>query len=278
MKVSLKWLRDYVDVTLPADQLAARLTMAGIEVDGIHHTGAAWENVYVARLEKIERHPNADRLSLVTADYSTEGKARSIRVVTGATNIKEGDVVPLGLVGTRYLDRHADPPVERVLQPTAMRGIQSEGMVMSGAELGLSDDHSGIMILPAETQVGLPLAEALGQGDTVVELDLKGRADCLAMIGVAREVGALTGADIRMPVAEPVPSRERRADEPLEDRDRRSRVVQSLRRHLAGERQDRAVTGVDAGTPAGRRHAPNQQRGGHHQFCDAGVGPAPARV
>ena len=211
MNVSLKWLRDYVGVTATADDLARRLTMAGIEVEGIHHVGAAWENVWVARIETIERHPNADRLTLVTADY---GLGRSIRVVTGATNIKEGDIVPLGLVGTRYRDGHSSPAVERVLQPTSMRGVQSEGMVMSGFELGLSDDHSGIMVLPPQTPVGVPLAEALG--DTVIELDLKGRADCLGMLGVAREVAALTCApEVRVPAATPSPHRSRRADEPL---------------------------------------------------------------
>jgi phenylalanyl-tRNA synthetase beta chain len=211
MKVSLKWLRDYVDVSLTADEIARRLTMAGIEVEGIHHVGAAWDNVWVARIESIERHPNADRLTLVTADY---GQGRRTRVVTGATNIKEGDVVPLGLIGTRYRDGHSSPPVERVLQPSNMRGIQSEGMVMSGFELGLSDDHSGIMVLPPETPVGVPLAEAVG--DTVIELDLKGRSDCLAMVGVAREVAALTGAaGLRVPRSEPKPSRARRTDEPV---------------------------------------------------------------
>jgi phenylalanyl-tRNA synthetase beta chain len=248
MKVSLKWLRDYVDVALPADELARRLTMAGIEVDGIHQTGAAFGHVWTARLQKIERHPNADRLQLVTADYG----GRTIRVVTGATNIKEGDVVPLGLVGTRYRDGHSNPPVERELQPTTMRGIQSEGMVMSGFELGLSDDHAGILVLPPDTQVGIPFAEALAspalrdsvvapdradvlaslaQADTVIELDLKGRADCLAMLGVAREVAALTGSgsgsdaetdegrtpspEVRIPRAAPTPARQRRDDEPV---------------------------------------------------------------
>ena len=94
-----------------------------------------------------------------------------------------------------------------------MRGVVSEGMVMSGFELGLSDDHAGILVLPPETPVGLPLAEALG--DSVIELDLKGRADCLAMIGVAREVGALTAQRPRIPMAEPQPARERGPDEPL---------------------------------------------------------------
>ncbi|MGI8423129.1 MAG: phenylalanine--tRNA ligase subunit beta [Chloroflexota bacterium] len=211
MKVSLKWLRDYVDVTVPADELARRLTMAGIEVEGIRHVGAAWDNVWVARIQKIERHPNADRLTLVTADY---GKGRTTQVVTGANNVNEGDVVPLGLVGTRYRDGHSSPAVDRELQPSNMRGVRSEGMVMSGFELGLSNDNSGILVLPSETSVGIPLAEALG--DTVIELDLKGRADCLAMIGVAREVSALTGGpELRIPRSERAPPRARRADQPV---------------------------------------------------------------
>src|SRR5687767_15097590 len=110
MRVSLKWLRDYLEVSLPADEIARRLTMAGIEVDGVHHLGGSWEHVWVARIQKLEPHPNADRLTLVTADY---GKGRTQRVVTGAANIKAGDVVPLGLVGTRYRDGHTDPPQER---------------------------------------------------------------------------------------------------------------------------------------------------------------------
>lgn len=213
MRVSLKWLRYYLDVAQPAEEIARRLTMAGIEVDGIHHLGGRWDNVWVARIQGIDRHPNADRLTLVTADYSADGRERTQRVVTGATNIKVGDVVPLGLVGTRYRDGHTDPPQERVLQPSTMRGIVSEGMVMSGFELGLSEDHSGILVLPAETPVGVPLAEALG--DTVMELDLKGRADCLSMIGVAREVGALLNQKVRLPTVSPQPARERRPDEPL---------------------------------------------------------------
>ncbi|MGH2352073.1 MAG: phenylalanine--tRNA ligase subunit beta [Chloroflexota bacterium] len=234
MRVSVKWLRDYLDVALPADEIARRLTMAGIEVEAIHHLGGDWEHIWVARIQKIEPHPNADRLTLVTADYSANGQERTQRVVTGATNIKAGDVVPLGLVGTRYRDGHTDPPQERVLQPTSMRGVTSEGMVMSGFELGLSDDHAGILLLPPDTPIGIPLAEALG--DTVLELDLKGRADCLAMIGVAREVGALTEQKPRIPMVDPKPARDRRPDEPLiieiEDPDLCSRYTGILLRNV----------------------------------------------
>jgi phenylalanyl-tRNA synthetase beta chain len=227
MRVSLKWLRDYVDISVSATELGRRLTMAGIELDGIHPVGAAWDHVWTARIDSIERHPNADRLQLVTASY---GEGRTKVVVTGATNISVGDIVPLGLVGARFLDGHVSPPVEAVLAPSLMRGVPSEGMVMSGFELGLSDDHSGILILSPNTSVGIPLAEALG--DTVLELDVKGRPDGLSMLGIAREVAALTGTSLRMPTFDATPSRERNADEPLhartDDVDRCPRFVAML--------------------------------------------------
>src|SRR5437870_2007476 len=139
MKVSVQWLRDYVDVTLSADELARRLTEAGIEVENVAHRGGRWEHVWVSRITKVEPHPNADRLRLVTADY---GNGRTIRVVTGAPNIVEEDVVPLGLLGTKYVDGHEQPPRDTVLEPRQIRGVLTEGMVMSGFELGLSDDHA----------------------------------------------------------------------------------------------------------------------------------------
>lgn len=227
MRVSLKWLRDYVDVNVSAAELGRRLTMAGIELDGIHPVGASWDHVWTARIDAIDRHPNADRLQLVTASY---GEGRTKVVVTGATNIGVGDIVPLGLVGTRYMNGHVSPAVEAVLAPSVMRGVPSEGMVMSGFELGLSADHSGILILSPDTTVGVPLAEALG--DTVLELDLKGRPDGLSMLGIAREVAALTGTSVRFPRVDAIPSRDRRLDEPLgartDDVDRCPRFVAML--------------------------------------------------
>ena len=107
MRVSLKWLQDYVDVTVSAEELGRLLTMAGIEVDAINPVGEAWNHVWTARIDGLSRHPNADRLQLVDAFY---GGDRRIQVVTGATNISVGDIVPVGLVGTRYRDSHVTPP------------------------------------------------------------------------------------------------------------------------------------------------------------------------
>src|SRR5688572_10000614 len=194
MRVSLKWLREYVPVTLPADELARRLTLAGIEVSMVQNTGSTFDNVFVGEVIELARHPNADRLQLATVDYRRERAT----VVTGAPNLKVGDRVPFALVGAELLDFHQDPPRKSKLRPTKIRGVESAGMVCSAAELGLGDDHDGILILDASTPVGAPLAEVVG--DTVLELELTpNRSDCLAMLGVAQEVAALTEQPLSLP-------------------------------------------------------------------------------
>ena len=189
MRVSLKWLKEYLPVALPADELARRLTLAGVEVAAVEHVGGAFENVYVGEIVRLERHPNADRLQLASVEYGREPAT----VVTGAPNLKVGDRVPFALVGAELIDFHQDPPRPARLRPTRIRGVESAGMVCSAAELGLGDDHEGILILDPATPVGAPLAEVVG--DTVLVLELTpNRSDCLSMLGVAQEVGALTGA------------------------------------------------------------------------------------
>ena len=198
MLVSLKWLRSYVATDLPASDLAHRLTMAGLEVTAQHAVGGAWEGIYTSEVRQLEQHPNADRLLLATVDY---GEGRSLQIVTGAPNLHEGAKVPLAVVGAQLWDNYADPPKQFRLKASRIRGVRSEGMVCSARELGLGDDASGILVLPPDTPVGLSLEEALG--DVVLELDIKGpRADCLSMLGVARELAAITGADLQAPSAE----------------------------------------------------------------------------
>ena len=194
MKVPLSWLREYVDLVLPVEEIARRLTMAGTEVEAICYIGSDWRNIYVGQITKLSPHPNADRLQLVTVDYG----GKQITVVAGAFNIKEGDKVPLALAGARVIDSHAPEPVEVILKPTKLRGVLSEGMVCSAKELGISSDHSGILILDPDTPVGAELREVLG--DVVFELNVTpNRPDLLSMIGVAREVAALTGQKMRVP-------------------------------------------------------------------------------
>ncbi len=187
MRVSLKWLHDYVDLLIPPSDLAHRMTMAGVEVQAMESIGATWDRdkIFVGQITALNPHPNADRLQLATASYG-QG---TITVVTGAWNLAVGDKIPVALLGARLIDGHGDKREEIVLKPTKLRGIMSEGMVCSELELGLGEDHTGIMILPPDAPVGTPLVDYLG--DTIFELDIKGRWDCLSMLGVAQEVAAI---------------------------------------------------------------------------------------
>jgi phenylalanyl-tRNA synthetase beta chain len=213
MKVPLSWLREYVDVTIPVPELVRRLTLAGLELSGarafglpkpeglkIDEPGPTWveDKVVTAKVLKVEKHPNADKLKLVHAEY---GAAQPKVVVTGATNLNVGDVgqkVILGLAGTEYWDGHATPKKMATLKPTQLRGVPSDAMVMSEFELGLSDEHEGIIILPEDAPVGKPLADLWG--DYVLELDiLPNMARCLSLLGVSREVAAITGGKVKLP-------------------------------------------------------------------------------
>ncbi len=194
MRVPLKWLREYVDITLSPDELAHRLTMAGLEAGEIIRIGAEWDRIYVGQVLELAPHPNADRLQLVTVDY---GRGR-LTVVTGATNLRVGDKVPLALAGARLIDGHSEQPRMITLQPTRLRGILSEGMVCSGKELGLSEDHAGILILHPEARVGAELQEELGE--VILDMSITpNRSDALSLLGIAREVAALTGQKVRYP-------------------------------------------------------------------------------
>jgi len=191
MKVSLNWLREYIDITLPLADLANKLTMAGIEVKGMQVVGGGWESIVVGQIVAINPHPNADRLSLATVDLGTEQPT----VVCGAPNLRLGDKVVFAGVGAQLIDPHSEQVFR--LKSAKIRGVASSGMVCSEKELGISDSHEGIMVLPAEAPVGTPLADYLG--DTIFDLDVTpNRPDCLSVIGVAREVAALTGQSLHL--------------------------------------------------------------------------------
>jgi phenylalanyl-tRNA synthetase beta chain len=198
LRAPLSWLKDYIDINVPVEELARKLTLAGQEVEHIITIGAEWENIYTGHVIKLEQHPNADRLHLATVEYGTADK---ITVVTGAPNIEEGQKVVLGLLGSRYIDQHQSPPKWSRLKPAKIRGVQTEGMVMSEAELGLSEEHEGIIVLPPDTPVGLTALEALG--DTILHIDVtpnNGRV--LSMIGLSREIKAIFGGELRYPSTE----------------------------------------------------------------------------
>jgi phenylalanyl-tRNA synthetase beta chain len=197
MRVSLKWLQEYVDIGITVDALAQRMTMAGVEIAAIERTGATWDRdkILVGQITARAAHPNADRLQLVTADY---GRG-VITIVTGAWNLEVGDKVPVALLGARLLNGHSEQHEEVVLKPTKLRGVPSEGMVCSALELGLGEDHAGIMILPADAPIGAALVDYLG--DSIFVLEIKGRWDCLSMLGVAQEAAALQRIQLNREVA-----------------------------------------------------------------------------
>jgi phenylalanyl-tRNA synthetase beta chain len=194
MKVPLSWLNEFVETGLSPVELAHRLTMAGLEAEKITRIGAEWEGVFVGHVDHVARHPDADRLVLATVDA---GEHR-LTVVTGAPNIAAGQMVPLAIAGARLIDGHADGTVYRTLKPGKIRGVLSEGMVCSEKELGLSDEHEGIMILEPDAPKGAPLADWLG--DTVIEFEITPNlVHAFSMFGIAREAGALTGRPVVSP-------------------------------------------------------------------------------
>ena len=192
MRVSLRWLSDYVDIDLPPKELAHKLTMAGLGVDSIERMGGDWEGIYVGLVTKVEPHPNADRLKLATVDVSGE----QMTVVCGAPNVAEGQKIAFGRVGAHIINPNTREPVE--LTPAKIRGVESAGMVLSERELGISDEHVGILVLDADAPVGVPLQEYMG--DSIFDIAVTpNRGDCLSMVGIAREVAALTGKKVRYP-------------------------------------------------------------------------------
>ena len=192
MKIPLKWLKEYVNITVPPAEVANKLTMAGMEVKGVQVIGGDWATIVVGQIIAINPHPNADRLSLPTIDLGTEQQT----VVCGATNFKVGDKVAFASVGAQLIDGHTGQTSR--LKSAKIRGVVSSGMACSEKELGISDSHEGIIILPAEAPVGTPLADYLG--DVIFDLDITpNRPDCLCVIGIAREIAALTGQSVSLP-------------------------------------------------------------------------------
>ena len=199
MRVPISWLKDYVEITIPLEELAERMTMAGLEVGAIEHVGAEWDRdkIFVGEILEVRPHPDADRLTIAVVDY---GAGEPMAVVTGAPNIRTGDQgvkVPFATTGARLIDGYSEELQYITLKPTKIRGVPSEGMVCSEKELGISEDHEGIMILDDDAPTGLPLRDYMG--DVVLDLDLTPNlARCFSMVGVAREVAALTGQECRL--------------------------------------------------------------------------------
>ncbi len=195
MKIPLSWLKDYIEIKLPVGELADLLTMSGSEVKGIERVGEGWQGIVVARIVDVKPHPNADRLRLVTVDT---GAGQPI-VVCGAPNLNVGDKVAFAPAGTELIDPSSGR--KSTLKTAKIRGVESGGMVCSEKELGISESHEGIMVLPSAAAVGSTLADY--RGDAVLDLDITpNRPDCLSVLGIAREAAALTGQKFKPADAE----------------------------------------------------------------------------
>ena len=194
MKLSLNWLRDFVDIDLPVPELARLLIDSTAEVENWETIGAQWdaERIRVAEVVSIEPHPDADRLRLATVETGSGLQ----RVVCGAPNLEVGQKVAFATEGAELIDGHTGKAAKLKLRP--IRGVESAGMVLSEKELGLSDDHEGILVLPSNAAVGRSLVEQLG--DVVFDISTwANRADLLGVMGFGREVSVLTGAALREP-------------------------------------------------------------------------------
>lgn len=196
MQFPESWLRTLVNPPIATDELAHRLTMAGLEVEETEPAAPAFSGVVVAHIVEIAPHPDADKLRVCQVD---DGSGERLQIVCGAPNAAAGLKVPLARVG-------AELPGGMKIGVAKMRGVQSSGMLCSARELGLSQDHAGLLELPADMVPGQSIREALDLDDTLFTLKLTpNRADCLSILGVAREVAALTGAPLSVPTAAAVP-------------------------------------------------------------------------
>src|SRR5579859_504327 len=202
MKLPLSWLKEFVTVEADIDELSRRLTMAGLEVEGVEHGAPTFDGVFIAKVLHVERHPNADRLNLCEVDA---GPAGHFKVVCGAPNARAGMTAALAKVGARLAGGAHGQGTGKLedavpLQAAVIRGVASEGMLCSELELGLSGDHQGILELPSDAPAGHDLANYLQMSDTVLDIAITpNRGDCLSILGLAREIAALFGLRLHPP-------------------------------------------------------------------------------
>lgn len=191
MKVPFKWLKDYVNINISANELGDRLTLSGSKVEEIISSGDEIQNVVTGKIEKIERHPDADKLVVCSVNI---GKEEPIQIVTGANNMKEEDIVPVAVHG-------AVLPNDVKIKKGKLRGIMSNGMMCSEKELGMPESGvDGLMILPSDTAIGKDIKEVLDLDSAVIEFEItSNRPDCLSVVGIAREAAATLGTKYTMP-------------------------------------------------------------------------------
>ncbi len=267
MRVPLSWLREYVDFDLPPEALAERLTLLGMEVKGIDRIGTDWSRVVVGELLAVEPHPNSNRLSLTTVTVG-EGSP-TLSIVCGATNIAVGQRVPVALVGSVL-------PGDRHIETARLAGVESQGMLCSGDELGLSSDADGILILPAGRPLGVPLETSSGTWSWTWTSSPTGAMRCPSSGSRARSpprpARRCAGRTSRWPNRATRRPSTCRVD--VQDAER----LPAVRGPLPRRRDRRAVALRGRQTTAGGRHATHQQRRRRQQLRDARAGQAHPHV
>ena len=225
MKISLRWLRELVELPMEVDALAHALTMGGLEVEEITPVAAQFAGIVVAHVKSVAPHPNADKLRVTEVDAGT---GETLTIVCGAPNVAAGQKVPCATIGATL------PGLE--IRKAKLRGVESNGMLCSGRELGLSSDHSGLLVLDADAPVGRDIREHLDLDDVYLTLKLTpNRGDCLSMFGIARDVAAITGGALRLPaIAAPVAE--------IPD----ARAIGITERRGCGQYYGRVIRGIDA--------------------------------
>jgi len=197
MRISVNWLNEWLASPVEARPLASRLTMAGLEVEAVEPAAPPLAGIVIAEIVERDKHPNADSLSVCKVNA---GGGDLLQIVSGAPNARAGLKVPLATVGTRM-------PGGMEIRKAKLRGVESHGMLCSARELGLAEDASGLLELPADFEVGQSLTAALDLDDTLIEINLTpNRGDCMGVLGVAREAALLTGTSLRGPALQPVPA------------------------------------------------------------------------
>src|SRR5436190_24297294 len=197
MKITLNWLKDYVDFTGTPEELRERLTMLGLEVEAMQTLGGEFQGVVVAQLLASEKHPNADKLSICRV---ADGQGKR-QIVCGAKNFKVGDKVPLILPGNTLPAKAGEQPV--TIKAGKIRGVESQGMMCSPQELGMAQDAEGLLILRQDAKVGQAFGQYLGT-DVVYDLEVTpNRPDLNSVIGIAREIAAVTGNPLKLPSPAP---------------------------------------------------------------------------
>src|SRR5216110_389528 len=208
MKVTLNWLKQYVQFDWTPEELGERLTFIGIEVESLEKIGGEFEGIVVAQVIICEKHPNADKLSLCRVN---DGKGER-QIVCGAHNFKAGDKVPLILPGATLPPKPGEPAL--TIKVGKIRGVESQGMMCSPQELGLPDQVDGLLILREDAKIGQPFAEYLGRAGSDVVFDLEitpNRPDLNSVIGIAREISAVTGNVLKRPALPPSAASEKTA-------------------------------------------------------------------